>query len=73
MLRIFEATILLALILVFINIIFKEIKESKEIKRLFNGIVVSIYIITVVIALVFSFANTTTEGTRQANETVIEL
>lgn len=73
MLRIFEATVLLALILVFINIILKETKESKEIKRLFNGIVVSIYIITVVIALAFSFANTTTEGTRQANEIVIEL
>lgn len=73
LLKVFMSTILLALVLVFINIILKELKESKEIKRLFNGIVVSIYIITIVVALAFSFANTTTEDNTTVNEVVIEL
>ena len=71
--KVFEATVLLALVLVFINVILKELKESKKIIRLFSSIVVSIYIITIVVALAFSFANTTTEADITVNEVVIEL
>lgn len=71
--KVFEATVLFALILVFINIILKELKESKKIIRLFSSIVVISYIITIVLVLTCSMTTLTTENTIQANEIVIEL
>ena len=71
--KVFEATILLALVLVFVNIILKELKESKEIIRLFSSIVVISYIITIVLLLACSIATSATEDTKQVNEVIIEL
>lgn len=73
LLKLFEATVLLVLVLVFINIILKELKESKKIIRLFSSIVVISYIITIVLFLACSMTTLTTENTIQANEIVIEL
>lgn len=73
MLDVFKATILLALVLVFINFILKELKESKEIIRLFSSIVVISYIVTIVLFLACSITISATEDTKQANEIVIEL
>lgn len=71
--NVFEATVLLALVLVFVNIILKELKESKKIIRLFSSIVVISYIITIVLFLAYSISTSATEDTRQVNEIVIEL
>ena len=71
--KVFEATVLLALVLVFINIILKEDKESKEIIRLFSSIAIASYIITIVLVLAFSTTTQVKEDTRQVNEIVIEL
>ena len=73
LLKVFEATVLLALVLVFINIIFKELKESKKIIRLFSSIVVISYIITIVLFLACNITTSATEDTKQVNEIVIEL
>lgn len=71
--KVFEATVLLALVLVFINIILKEDKDSKEIIRLFRGIVVISYIITIVLLLACGTTTSATEDTKQVNEVIIEL
>ena len=73
MLKIFEATILLLVALFFTKIILKELKESKEIIKLFSSIVVIVYIITIVVVLICSFVISTKENTKQENEIVIEL
>lgn len=71
--KVFEATVLLVLVLVFINVILKELKESKKIIRLFSSIVIISYIITIVLVLTCSPATSVTEDTKQVNETVIKL
>lgn len=73
LLKLFEATVLLVLVLVFINIILKELKESKKIIRLFSSIVVISYIITIVLFLACNITTQVKESTRQVNEIVIEL
>ena len=71
--KVFGATILLALVLVFINIILKELEESKTIIRLLSSIVVISYIITIVLFLACGTATSATEDTKQVNEVIIEL
>lgn len=73
LIKVFEATFLLVLALVFTNVIFKELNESCKIRRLFNSVLVMVYIITIVVVLICSFVISTKENTKQENEIVIEL
>ena len=54
MLHVLEATILVIICLVFTSIILSETKEEKEIRRLFNRIIVIVYIITIVAYFIIS-------------------
>lgn len=73
LINVFEATVLVIIALVFTNVILKELKESKEIIRLFSSIVVIVYIITICVILLCSFVISTKENTKQEDEIVIEL
>ena len=54
MLQLLKATVLVLISLVFTSIILSETKEEKEIRRLFNRIVVIVYIITIVAYFIIS-------------------
>lgn len=73
LIKVFEATVLLIFALVFINIILKELKESKEIIMLFSSIVVIVYIVTIVLLSAYSITISATEDTKNTNEVIIEL
>lgn len=73
LIKVFEATVLVIIALVFTNVIFKELNESCKIRRLFNSVLVMAYIITIVVVLICSFVAPTKESTKQENEIVIEL
>lgn len=73
LIKVFEATVLVIIALVFTNVIFKELNESCKIRRLFNSVLVMVYIITIVVVLICSFVISTKENTKQENEIVIEL
>lgn len=72
LIKVFEITVLVIIILVLINIFLNETKEEKEIARLFNRILVIAYIITIVVALICNFV-VSTGNARQENEIVIEI
>lgn len=73
LINVFEATVLVIIALVFTNVIFNELNESYKIRRLFNSVLVMVYIITIIVILICSFVISTKENTRQENEIVIEL
>lgn len=73
LIKMFEITFLVAIVLVFINIILKEIGESKKIIRLLNSIIVVSYIVTIVLVLAYGITTSAIEYTKNANEVIIEL
>ena len=73
LIKVFEATVLLIFALVFTNVILKELKESKEIIRLFNSIVVIFYIVTIILISAYSVTISATEDTNNKDEVIIEL
>lgn len=73
LIKVFELTVLVIIILVFINIILKELKERKEIIRLFNSILVISYIVTIILVSAYSITISAIEDTKNANEVIIEL
>ena len=51
LIKVLEITVLVIVALVFVNIILSETKEEKEIRRLFNRILVIAYIINIAVVL----------------------
>ena len=73
LIKVLEITVLVIVALVFVNSILKELKESKEIIRLFNDIIVISYIITIILVSAYSITISATEDTKYANEVIIEI
>ena len=51
LIKVLEITVLVIVALVFVNIILSETKEEKEIRRLFNRILVIAYIVNIAVVL----------------------